>query len=250
MGCQHDVSASQGELPRLDRERIVRDVFARRLLEHEAAVAIDDPCEMRQILARMKLGLPCVRYSRAPGSRDFVEVHRVELELFGQDGFVTQPLPVAVALRIVRLIAIAGHPGPLAGNVLVAHRCVELLNGRKSGIPGGLGMVPAEGADEIGQVQIRDCRQVRSRVHRVDAAHPRPLDDGHRVAGAFQKIGGRQAGDAGADDYHIDVDITVEHRIARHRGRLDPVRSSDLCHGSSSILSRSKPSARAEQRLR
>jgi hypothetical protein len=49
------------------------------------------------------------------------------------------------------------------------------------------------------------------------------IEDGNPPSGSLQQVGGGQAGEAGADDDGVDVEVTVERRIAGNRLRVGPV---------------------------
>ena len=64
---------------------------------------------------------------------------------------------------------------------------------------------------------------MRRRRHRIDAADAHALQDGNLPSGSLQQVGGGQAGKAGADDNGVDVEVTVERRIAGNRLGVGPV---------------------------
>ena len=68
-------------------------------------------------------------------------------------------------------------------------------------------MVFAEILDQLRQERVGDARQVRGRVRGVAAEAAVLVDQGDVIAGPLQQVCGRDAGNPGSDDEHVDGNV-------------------------------------------
>ena len=97
---------------------------------------------------------------------------------------------------------------------IAAYKAPELVRELKrhghAGIPGRLGMVPAEMSCELRQAGVSDHREVRRGVAAVDRGQLRTLEHHDRAARGGEQVRGGQAGDAAADDGDVGALVAVE----------------------------------------
>jgi hypothetical protein len=80
------------------------------------------------------------------------------------------------------------HPGVFAGDLLGTHDRINLGDGGQARVPDGLRVVVAERGYQLRQPRIRDHRQVRAGVARIDRGAPVALEDGDRASRGRQQV--------------------------------------------------------------
>lgn len=85
-------------------------------------------------------------------------------------------------------------------------------------------MVAPEIVHESGEVAIGNSADVSTRVPCIDAADPVPVNYRDAISRTLQQVGRGQAGDAAADDRHVDAQIAFECWKPGHVRPVMPVR--------------------------
>ena len=84
----------------------------------------------------------------------------IETKVFGDLGFGFQIAGIALVGGEAWGVEVAGDPGKVAVDLFTAGDAVNTLQGRLAGLPGGAGVVAAEGFDELPQAGVGNICQM------------------------------------------------------------------------------------------
>jgi hypothetical protein len=147
---------------------------------------------------------------RGTDERHLSEVRGLESERLDQAGFLAEPADGRSVCPVALRMFVSCDAHPLARDLLVVHDRVDLLDRGRAGVPDRLRVVASEGADHLGEIEIRHARHVCGRVGGVDPATSVAVDHRHRFPGSLDQVTRGQPDNARPDHRHVDRKIPVE----------------------------------------
>ena len=194
------------------------------MLVNVRTISIDQRRERREITARMKTRLAGDFDARTPEEWHVGDKGHVKAELARDIGLPLKPVGLLLEVRRQGGKFVARHPLPRAVDRFIDDDGIDLRQRGESGSPYGLSMVAPEIVHEADEVAIGNSGDVSTRVPCIDAADPVPVDDRDAFSRTLQQVCRGQAGDAAADDRHVDAQIAFECCKPGHVRRVVPVR--------------------------